>query len=389
MKHINIKKRIIKISALVIALALILSACGNSGSTQGGAPQIKGLTFSEEVELKYAREFQIYRYKGGYSFININRGENVLVVPEGGNIPEDLPEDTVVIQQPLDRIYLVATSAMALFDAMDALDTIKFTGTKESDWYVKGAVDALQSGEMLYAGKYSAPDYEMLINNKVQLAVESTMIYHTPEVKEKMEELGIKTIVEFSSYETHPLGRTEWVKLYGEMIGKADKAVEVFEGQLSMVKDLEVSEKSEKTVAFFVINSSGNVVTYKSKSYVPEMIRIAGGKYIFDDESSEDENVYSTVNMNMETFYASAKDADYIIYNISSFGTPISTLDQLLEKSAVLADFKAVKEGHVWCTGRSMFQETDKMGSMIRDINLMLSSEEPDESQLQYLFKLK
>ena len=66
-----------------------------------------------------------------------------------------------------------------------------------------------------------------------------------------------------------------------------------------------------------------------------------------------------------------------------------SRLDQLLEKSAVLADFKAVKEGHVWCTGRSMFQETDKMGSMIRDINLMLSSEEPDESQMQYLFKLK
>ncbi len=137
------------------------------------------------------------------------------------------------------------------------------------------------------------------------------------------------------------------------------------------------------------MNSSGNVVTYKSRGYVPEMIRIAGGKYIFDSDEGEDDSMLSTVNMNMEAFYAEAKDADYIIYNISSFGTPISTIEQLLEKSAVLEDFKAVKEGHAWCTSRSMFQETDKMGSMIKDINLMLTQDEPDESQMQYLFKLK
>ena len=383
------KGRRIIIAALILALAFILTACGSGTGANSDAPQIKGLTFESEVELKYAKEFRIFRYKDGYSYISVKQGEDMLVVPEGAAVPDDLPEDTVVVQQPLNKIYLVATSGMALFDAMDAIDTIRFTGSKASEWYVQGAIDALNNGSMLYAGKYSAPDYELLIDNGVQLAIESTMIYHTPDVKEKMEELGIKTVVEFSSYESHPLARTEWVKLYGEMIGKADKANEVFEKQVAMIKDLEGLENTGKTVAFFLVNSSGNVVTYKSKGYLPEMIRIAGGKYILDNEEGDDDSMLSTVNMNMEAFYAQAKDADYIIYNISSFGAPISTIDQLLEKSAVLEDFKAVKEGNVWCTARSMFQETDKMGSMIRDMNLMLTQEEPDESQMQYLFKLK
>ena len=39
-------------------------------------------------------------------------------------------------------------------------------------------------------GKYSAPDYELILVQGCDLAVESTMIYHTPEVKEQLEQTG-------------------------------------------------------------------------------------------------------------------------------------------------------------------------------------------------------
>ena len=48
------------------------------------------------------------------------------------------------------------------------------------------------------------------------------MIYHTPEVKERLEEFGIPVLVERSSYESHPLGRVEWIKLYGVLLGKEE-----------------------------------------------------------------------------------------------------------------------------------------------------------------------
>lgn len=59
-------------------------------------------------------------------------------------------------------------------------------------------------GKIAYAGKYSAPDYEKILSSDCGLAVESTMIYHTPEVKEQLERLGIPVLVERSSYEGHP-----------------------------------------------------------------------------------------------------------------------------------------------------------------------------------------
>lgn len=379
-----------KIICLILILCLtMISGCGKKYETPDGVPQIEGLEYKETVPLEYANQFAIYRYNDGYSYITVEGSENMLVVPEGGTIPKEIPQDTVVVEQPLNKIYLVATSAMALFSAMDALDTIKFTGSKENDWHIQGAIDAMRSGDMLYAGKYSAPDYELLIDNGVQLAIESTMIYHTPEVKEKMEELGIKTVVERSSYEGHPLGRTEWIKLYGELVGRPEDAKAVFDEQVSKIAGLEGLKNTGKRVAFFFVNSAGNAVTYKSKGYVPEMIRIAGGEYIPGDIGLEDDNALSTINMGMEEFYALAKDADYIIYNIGSMGAPISNLAQLFDKSPILEDFKAVQEGNAWCTSRSLFQETDKMGSIIRDINVILTEEEPDASKLEYIFKLE
>ena len=108
------------------------------------------------------------------------------------------------LQQPLDNIYLVATSAMDLFRALDSLDCVRLSGTDADGWYIPEAKQAIENGKMLYAGKYNAPDYERILSEGCNLAVESTMIYHTPEIKEQLERLGIPVLVERSSYEAHP-----------------------------------------------------------------------------------------------------------------------------------------------------------------------------------------
>ena len=95
------------------------------------------------------------------------------------------------------------------------------------------------------------------------------------------------------------------------------------------------------------MNTRGNVVTYKSNGYVPEMIKIAGGEYAFSDLGTGEDSKLSTINMSMEEFYNTAKDADILIYNCSIV-EQIHTLDELLDKSPVLKDFKAVKEGNAW-----------------------------------------
>jgi iron complex transport system substrate-binding protein len=349
------------------------------------APVIEGLTYESTVELAYADQFAIYKYEGGYEFIDLVSSDRILIVPEDGTVPAGLDKDVVVLRRPIENVYLTATSAMALIDAIGALGTLRFVGTR--DWYVPSANEALESGALIYAGKYNAPDYEQLLDGKCGLSIQSTMILHNPDVREKLIEVGIPTIIERSSYEEHPLARTEWVKVYGALFDREAEAEAVFRTEQDKVLALEALEGTGKTVAFFYVNSSGSVVTYKTNGYVPAMIRIAGGEYIFSDLGLDDDSKLSTINMSMESFYSEAVNADVIIYNCSIVNQ-LTSLDDLLSLSPVLADFKAVKNGNAWCTTSSMFQQTDKMGSIILEMNEIFSGT-TDGSDLEFIFRLE
>ena len=347
--------------------------------------EIPGLTYDHSMELEYATQFAVDYYQDDYAVITIAQEGSYLIVPEGKEAPEGLDKEIKVLQQPLDHVYLVATSSMDLFRAIDGIGNITLSGTDANGWYIEEAKEAMENGNIQYAGKYSAPDYELILANGCDLAIESTMIYHSPDVREKLEEFGIPVLVEHSSYESDPLGRMEWLKLYAVLLDKEEEADAYFQSQTDMLTDVLGAENTEKTVAFFSINSNGYVTVRKTGDYISKMIELAGGRYIF--QNLGDDNALSTMNMQMEDFYAGACDADYIIYN-SAIESELHSLDELLEKSSLLADFKAVKEGNVWCTEKSLFQETTGIATMISDMHTMLTSDDPDLSQLTYMYRL-
>lgn len=344
-----------------------------------------GIKKTGSMELLYADQFSVDFYDGGYAMITIRDSGRYLVVPEGKTEPSGLPGGVVVLNQPLEHIYLAATSAMDLFCSLDGMDRITLSGTDASGWYIEEARSALEDGRMLYAGKYNAPDYERILSGSCDLAIESTMIYHSPEVKEQLEKLGIPVLVERSSYESHPLGRMEWLKLYAVLLGREEQGERCFAGQMKGLEPVMNQENTGKTVSFFYITSNGYVNVRKPGDYVAKMIDLAGGTYV-PQGITEHENALSTMNMQMESFYAAARNADYMIYN-STIDGELGNLSQLLDKSSLLADFKAVKEGNVWCTEKSLFQETMGLGDMILDIHRILTEEEPEG--LRYMHRLR
>lgn len=361
----------IRIAALAAIASLAL--CMLPARCEGSA-ELPGLRWESRMETIYANRFTVDYYEGGYALIDVSGEARYLVVPEGMPDPEALDADIVLLRQPIDHIYLAATSAMALFDAIDALDAVRMSGLQASGWYIDDAVAAMERGEILFAGKYSEPDYELLVNENCDLAIESTMIYHQPKVKEMIELLDIPVFVDRSSYETHPLGRTEWVKLYAVLVDKEEQAAAFFDGQASVIEELKDFENTEKTVAYFYVGSDGSVNVRASWDYIPRMIEIAGGRYAFDNLTDPESN-RSSVSLTMEEFYAAAVDADYLIYN-ATIDDPISSIDELLAKDGLFADFRAVQEGNVWCTGKYLYQATDIVGSLITDIHLMLTGQE-------------
>lgn len=373
-------------TGVLFLLLLGLTACGGQRKAEQESDiSWESLTFDNHMPLEYAEKFSIDSTAEGYALIHIAEEGDFLVVPEEAEIPAEVPSEVTVLQRPLKNVYLAATSAVDYFSSMDGLDTIRFSGTEAEGWYIDAVREAMEKGEILYAGKYNAPDYEQLMAQNCGLAIESTMIYHTPEVKENLESLGIPVLVDRSSYESHPLGRTEWVKLYGVLLGKEELAEELMAEQSMQLKALAETEDTGKTVGFFYVSSRGYVNVRKSGDYVSKMIALAGGTYLFSDLGEED-TALSTINLQMEEFYTAARDADILIYN-STVDREWTSLESLLAECPLLADCKAVRNGDVWCTTQNMFQETMSLGSMIQEFSTVIHGENGEK--LNYLYRLK
>ena len=376
---------------MLIGLAW-LCGCGTSSDTKKDTVGITKEATSnvdalgeptDHLQLAYAKNFSIDYYEGGYKLLTIKDGTQILTVPEGKKAPDNLDESIIVMQQPVNNIYLVSSAVMDMFRELNALDTIGFSAQKAENWYVEGAKAAMENGDILYAGKYSSPDYELLVSKKCSLAIENSMILHSPDVKEMLEDFDIPVIIEYSSYETDPLGRVEWIKFFGALTGKEEEAEKAFEKQTEIVKHVTATKKTDKTVAFFYITSNGLVQVRQSNDYIPKMIELAGGRYIF--ENLGDDSKRSTMNMQVEEFYNKAKDADYLIYN-STIDGGVKSVDELIEKCSVLSDFKAVKSGDVWCTEKDVYQQSMSIGFLIEDIHNMLQG--ADDTEMNYLYRL-
>ena len=351
-------------------------------------PEVGGnLVHTGSLDLAWATGFTVDLYEGDRALACIADGTRYLFVP-AGDAPQGIAEDVTVLERPLSNIYLASSSTLCLFAALGAVDCVSHVSVTQETCTVEAFTQALASGDIVYGGKYSAPDYEAFLNGGCRLAVENTMIYHTPEVREKLMQLGVPVIVEQSSLESAPLGRLEWIMLWGAMLDKVSAAQEVLDRQAQLIADVEArvaAQPLDCTVAFFYINANGAAVVRKPGDYVAKMIAMAGGTYAFAQLAGADENRSSSTTLEMEAFYAQAKDADVIIYNSTVAGR-LKGLDELVALNPLLANFKAVKNRRAWCCEQNVYQQMTATGEVVVDLHEAIADTERDE--LTFFFRL-
>lgn len=335
------------------------------------------------MELDYAKEFSVERFLGGYRMITVGETEKYLVVPEDRSVPKELEEGVVVLEMPIDKVYVASTSLVSLIDAIGELSRVKLVATDVEDWYIASVTEAMKAGRMGYSGSFQEPDYEKMVEQGIELHIDTTMIDTCPEVKEKFAELSIPSLVEISSKESHPLARVEWVKLMGVLFGKETEAEEYFDNQKALMERAMAAEKSGVTVAMGYITSSGKYYARNGGDYLVQMIEMAGGEYVCADIAPEKSG---NTSMSFEEWYAAFQDADYLFY--WNFGNKFYSIQEMIAYEPLLADLKAVKEGHVWITSPDFSQATSAISSIVSDMNTILFSENPDEVTTDHLLKL-
>lgn len=366
--------------AVLLLLALLLSGCAQAE----GRPEEAKSESADRLALRYADQFTVAYDAAGCALLTVGGEDRFLIVPEGAQAPAE--SDIPVLRAPLQRLYIASSSAMDPIVHIHALPCVRVTGTRRDDWTLPEVQRCMDEGALLYAGKYAAPDYELLLSEGTSLAVENTMIWHSPETKEQLEALGIPVLVERSSYERHPLGRLEWIKLYGLLTGRLKEAEAFFDTQAALAEQVISQDSTGRTAAFFSISANGAVRVRRPEDYVARSIELAGGGYVPLIPAEEGAGARATMNMQPESFYAGARDADVLFYNAAIGGAP-GSMDELLQKGEWLADFRAVRSGEVWCTEADLFQQSSGIAALIDEMHRILSGT-ADGRALQYFHRL-
>lgn len=390
-----------KVTALLLSVAVVASmaACGQSDDKEkddnkvtptptqeanNDADDVDGeLILDHEEELQFAKMLSITRYKGGYVMFDTHILEDVkyLVVPEGKSVPKDLEEGVVVMQQPMNNFRFSSTSMVSLVDAIGGLDNITSVSTDKGSWYLDNVIERMESGKIKFSGKYSEPDYEMLVSDGVQVNIDTTMLTYKPEVMEKYDELGIIYVIEASSREEHPLGRVEWVKLWGILMGMEEEAYTFFEEQVSEFDKITALDSLGVTALSFY-PSDENVNVHYDNSFYGATTVYAGAEYPLKDTDPEDTTSYE--KMGIEDFYEFAKDTDFLF---SIANTQLFTMQDLIDYNAVFADCKAVQDGNVYVFKSSFIQSAGDVVTAISEIRQVM--QDPTIEETSTLYKLK
>ena len=346
------------------------------------------LIFDYSLELEYANNFAVDFYKGGYIiFKDVENEQDYLIIPENKSVPKEIPEEIKILYAPINNLYVDSSAMVSLLSSFDGgLDSLKLVTNEKDNWYLENVANAMESGKIKYAGKYNSPDYEMLLENNVQLCICTTMIYSNPDVSEKFNELGIPYLVENSTKENHPLARMEWMKLMGIISGKEESAANTFNRQKEIIESIssqasDMSDADIKVAVFYYTNDGSKVYLRNSEDYIAKMLRLAGGVYIAEDLQLGESG---TTAMTLEEFFKIVSEADYIFY--MNYYAKFTTLDEFISFNEINKELKAVQNKKVWYTSPDFSQKANALGDIISDMNkILMSDENIDTDYLIYM----
>lgn len=403
------KRSLALVLLAVLAMStLLFAACDRKENEQQGITvAYSQLTSTGKEENTFAELFSIEHLKDenekAYSKIEVFDKEKKLdtswlLLPEGVDKVSGAPAGVNIMTfRDRQNIMVSSASTMALINAMDALSKVPMT-TADTTWRIQEIKDAIDKGTVKEVGKYSKPDYEQIISigaeKHVTFAVFSTMLDSVPDVYDQLTKTcNLRIMRDQSSYESHPLGRTEWIKIYGEIFDMRDKSDAVFNGQVEILNEttskINVPEAERKTVLIFYTTSTKDTFYVRNAAdYVTELVNLGGGKQVAEIGPGKSGNT----KMTQEWFIQECSQADYVLYNWTSgaSGVKDESLQGLIDARLGdwFKDFKAYKEGNVWRTSNDFYQKMDKMGEMVADIYKMLYGENVSDT-LTYVNRLK
>lgn len=330
----------ILLSAYIVTWVLLLSACG--GGSKTSSLQAEGDT----VRMKYSSLLQIVKH-ADYTVVTIRNPWDTLKVlhtyllaDREKPLPEHLPEGTVV-RTPLQKSVIYSSVHCSLWSELDELKGIGGVCGLE---YIKlpQIQEGCRNGSIVNVGNSMNPDIERIIDLRPDAILLSP--FENSGGYGRVGKLNIP-IIECADYmETSALGRAEWMRLYGLLLGKEAQADSLFAGiekeYLTLTQQVKSQNLKRPTVISEMKNSSAWYIP-GGNSTMGRLYQDAGADYIFAYLSNN-----GSVPLAFETVFDRGGNAD--IWLIKYNQPQDKTYSELERDYAPYARFKAFQDRKVY-----------------------------------------
>ncbi len=318
-------------SRTVKALACILiliTACQERKET--------GETSGAKLEVQYARGFEIFKTDYGYR-LELKRpfpgAETSLVYRLTED--QDLQAEVRTISIPVGSIVCTSTTHIPMLDYLNAGD--KLVGFPNTDYISTPSVrKRIDEGDVKELGSVLDMNMESLLEINPDLI----MNYSMDDLKktDRLVSMGFDVLINSDYLEEHPLGRAEWIKVFGLLFGEYQKADSIFRKIEETY--LDYASKAEHSDSPCVFSGSLYGDTWfmpGGNNYAATLLKNAGFQYAVSDSSN------GFLQWGYENVYEAARDCEFWLSP-----APFSSLGSLGDADTRYRNFKAYREGRVY-----------------------------------------
>ena len=328
---------------IFIFLILGFISCKNSKETEPTDFQ-KG----EELKIENAAGFSITRFEN-YSILKVNtpwpEAEDpfiYLLSEKNAQIPEDIDYDQRV-EVPVESIVVTSTTHIPALEALNEEE--KLVGFPGLNY-----ISSEKTRELIEADKISELGQNENINTEVLIDLSPDVVIGfainaSNKSFETIQKTGIPVIYNGDWTEATPLGKAEWIKFFGALFGKEEKANEIFntikEEYLNAKKLAKTSDAKPTVIAGSMYNDKW-YMPY-GNSWQAQFIKDANANYLYSDTRGD-----GSLSLAFESVLDKAQDAEFWV----SSGQ-FTSYEQLFNESEHYRRFKAVQNKNVYSVSLS------------------------------------